>query len=100
MAKFKDITHFWRHCANITYNAAPMKLNVINHNSLLPHVYCLGIGLDELRRSATIKLRDDSGWRSLYILSGSSARSISILIPGPQWTTAFGSILIRTAGLL
>ncbi|SPC62560.1 uncharacterized protein UHOD_11552 [Ustilago sp. UG-2017b] len=25
--------------------------------------YCLGIGLDELRRLATIKLRDDSGWR-------------------------------------
>ncbi|SPC65774.1 uncharacterized protein UHOD_11121 [Ustilago sp. UG-2017b] len=47
--------------------------------------------------SVTIKLRDDSGWRSLYMLSGSSARSISILIPGPQWTTAFGSILIQTA---
>ncbi|SPC64435.1 uncharacterized protein UHOD_11920 [Ustilago sp. UG-2017b] len=62
--------------------------------------YCLGIGLDELRRSATIKLRDDSGWRSLDILSGGSARSISILIPGPQWTTAFGSIYIRTADLL
>ena len=31
--------------------------------------YCLGIGLDELRRSATIKLRDDSGWRLLYMLS-------------------------------
>ncbi|SPC62376.1 uncharacterized protein UHOD_11526 [Ustilago sp. UG-2017b] len=25
--------------------------------------YCLGIGLDELRRSATIKLCDDSGWQ-------------------------------------
>ncbi|SPC64842.1 uncharacterized protein UHOD_12120 [Ustilago sp. UG-2017b] len=43
--------------------------------------YCLGIGLDELRRSATIKLRDDSRWHSLYILSGSSARSISICDP-------------------
>ncbi|SPC67664.1 uncharacterized protein UHOD_11789 [Ustilago sp. UG-2017b] len=31
--------------------------------------YCLGIGLDELRRSATMKLRDDSGWRSLDMLS-------------------------------
>ncbi|SPC61764.1 related to retrotransposon nucleocapsid protein [Ustilago sp. UG-2017b] len=31
--------------------------------------YCLGIGLGELRRSATIKLRDDSGWRSLDMLS-------------------------------
>ncbi|SAM58517.1 uncharacterized protein UBRO_20400 [Ustilago bromivora] len=37
-AKFKDIAHFWRHCANITYNAAATKLNVINHNSLLPHI--------------------------------------------------------------
>ncbi|SPC66390.1 related to retrotransposon protein [Ustilago sp. UG-2017b] len=27
--------------------------------------YYLGIGLDELHRSAAIKLRDDSGWRSL-----------------------------------
>ncbi|SPC65355.1 uncharacterized protein UHOD_06511 [Ustilago sp. UG-2017b] len=38
-AKFKDIACFWRHCANITYNAAATRLNAINHNSLLPHVY-------------------------------------------------------------
>ncbi|SPC67995.1 uncharacterized protein UHOD_12205 [Ustilago sp. UG-2017b] len=66
--------------------------------------YCLGIGLGELRRSATIKLRDDSGWRSLYTLSsgvsvddnevdgvGDNAGGVGV-IPGPQWTTAFGSI--------
>ncbi|SAM85828.1 uncharacterized protein UBRO_20174 [Ustilago bromivora] len=41
MAKFKDITCFWKHCANITYNAAATRLNVISHNSLLPHVYDL-----------------------------------------------------------
>ncbi|CCF48454.1 uncharacterized protein UHO2_07028 [Ustilago hordei] len=31
--------------------------------------YCLGIGLNKLHCSATIKLHDDSGWCSLYILS-------------------------------
>ncbi|SOV09587.1 uncharacterized protein UDID_19015 [Ustilago sp. UG-2017a] len=40
--------------------------------------------------SATIKLRGDSRWRC----------GIRYLIPGPQWTTAFGSIYIRTANLL
>ncbi|SAM82058.1 uncharacterized protein UBRO_20630 [Ustilago bromivora] len=40
-AKFKDITCFWRQCANIIYNAATTRLNVISHNSLLPHMYDL-----------------------------------------------------------
>ncbi|SPC65303.1 uncharacterized protein UHOD_11056 [Ustilago sp. UG-2017b] len=35
--------------------------------------YCLSIGLDELRRSAAIKLRNDSRWCSLYMLSQGSA---------------------------
>ncbi|SPC60800.1 uncharacterized protein UHOD_11154 [Ustilago sp. UG-2017b] len=40
----------------------------VSEVSRLKPGYCLGIGLDELRRSATIKLRDDSGWRSLDML--------------------------------
>ncbi|SOV09243.1 uncharacterized protein UDID_18531 [Ustilago sp. UG-2017a] len=76
--------------------------------------YCLGIGLDELRRSATIKLRNDRVARhDQYRYEGDGevggvnedtkvwlCRLSLEVIPGPQWTTAFGSILIRTADLL
>ncbi|SPC65802.1 uncharacterized protein UHOD_11637 [Ustilago sp. UG-2017b] len=43
-------------------------IRLLSEVSRLKPGYCLGIGLGELRRSATIKLRDDSGWHSLYTL--------------------------------
>ncbi|SOV06923.1 uncharacterized protein UDID_17965 [Ustilago sp. UG-2017a] len=71
--------------------------------------------------SATIKMRGDSGWRLWLgtinidmkgMVTPRSGVSVDddgdevddvgdeIVIPGPQWTTAFGSIYIRTANLL
>ncbi|SYW81692.1 uncharacterized protein UHO2_00196 [Ustilago hordei] len=66
--------------------------------------YCLGIGLDELvaRRLSSCVMTVMMTPRSGVSVDDDEVDGVSdkVVIPGLQWTTAFGSIYIWTAGLL